>query len=193
MQRGSYANVQETCYANDCGAVQFKKVQNYSCKSFVSEICYWRRKLPWLRQGWICRNGSKLNFMLARWRSIKRRHKVAALSFVFLSKISLFITFFKNYHIHKNNFHDESETTRRNRSSILREPIKRFVCVTFLSLGRSISWLHFVPKKQVSPPAAGEVVWRSWVEQGLIYHEVCNLFLYCTVKFVWFWNGWSSD
>ena len=130
--------------------------------------------------------------MLARRRSIKRRHKFAALSFAFLSKISLFITFFKNYHIHKNNFHDESETTRRNRSSILREPIKRFVCVTFLSLGRS-NWLQFGPKKQVSPPAAGEVVWRSWVEQGLIYHEVCNLFLYCTVKFVWFWNGWSSD
>ena len=37
--------------------------------------------------------------MLARWRSIKRRHKFAALSFAFLSKISLFITFFKNYHI----------------------------------------------------------------------------------------------
>ena len=46
----------------------------------------------------------------------------------------------------------------------------------FFSLGRSISWLHFVPKKQVSPPVAGEGVWRSWVEQGLIYHEVCNCF-----------------
>ena len=32
----------------------------------------------------------------------------------------------------------------------------------FWSLGRSISWLHFVPKKQVSPPVAGEGVWRSW-------------------------------
>ena len=42
--------------------------------------------------------------MLARWRSIKRRHKFSALSFAFLSKISLFITFFKNYHISQKQF-----------------------------------------------------------------------------------------
>ena len=38
IQRGSFLNVQET-YANDCGAVQFKKVQNYSCKSFNCHGC----------------------------------------------------------------------------------------------------------------------------------------------------------
>ena len=38
----------------------------------------------------------------------------------------------------KNNFHDESETTRRNRNSTLRESIKEFVCVMFLSPGRSV-------------------------------------------------------
>ena len=36
----------------------------------------------------------------------------------------------------------------------------------FLSLGRSISWLDFVPKKQVSPSVAGEGVWRSWLEKA---------------------------
>ena len=51
-------------------------------------------------------------------------------------------------------------------------------------LDRSINWLHCVSRKRVTPPAAGEFVWRSWVEQGLIYHEVCSVFPYCKVKFV---------
>ena len=55
-----------------------------------------------------------------------------------LTKISPFITVFKklsySFKQDKNNLHDESETTRRNGSSLLREPIKGFVCVRFLSL-----------------------------------------------------------
>ena len=54
-----------------------------------------------MRQGWICRNSSKSNFIFARLRSIKGL-KFAGLSFAFISTISLFITSFKNYRIQLN-------------------------------------------------------------------------------------------
>ena len=60
-------------------------------------------------------------------------------------------------------------------------------------LDKSINWLHFVSKKRVAPPPTCEFAWRSWIEQGLIYHGVCIVFLHWRIKFVLFWNGWRSD
>ena len=91
-QRGSFLQIQET-KQNDCGALQLKTVEN--CKSFYSEIkerdnCHGRAKnevVATVQNQISCSPG---------WDQLKS-HKFAELSFAFLSKFGLSITFFKNH------------------------------------------------------------------------------------------------